>query len=247
MELINCGGVLELVRAYRLCWMSGKFSGGKTSFALYLAKQFLEEGYRLITNNSAIWAEDLREIGLYPSDHPKHANHLRAVVILDEGGLHFKSGKQIEQIAAYAAKMDAIYIVPSFFPPARDVQVLTIQPLFSFQSSGVPLIVYRWAVRLGGFKEGGWFAWWFPQEVYGVYSRQDPGAEPEAIVEFLIERTREFRARMGHGKGGRGKQIPVLEEEVSEVDVLADVARALDEHTQAISPVSTRGPKSRRK
>jgi hypothetical protein len=247
MGLINGGSVLELVRAYRLCWISGKFSGGKTSFALYLAKQFLSEGYRFITNNSTIWADALEDVQLYPGSHPKYANHLRAVVVLDEGGLYFKSGKQIEQIAAYAAKMDAIYILPSFWPPAREVQVFNIQPLFSFQSSGVPLIVYVWKVRLGNFKEGGWFAWFYPQEVYGTYSRQDPGAEPEYIVEFLIRRTQEFRERMGRRTKGGGDQIPILEQEISEADLLRDIVRSLDEATSSFEAVSVRGAKSRRK
>lgn len=247
MGLINGGQIVELVRAYRLCWISGKFSGGKTSFSLYLAKQFAKEGYRFVTNNNTIWADSLRDVQLYPPDDPKHANHLRSVVVLDEGGLYFKSSKQIEQVAAYAAKMDSIYIIPSFFPPAKDVTVLTIQPLFSFQSAGLPIIVYSWKVNLGGFKENGWFAWTFPQEVYGVYSRQDPGDEPDEIVDFLVRRTAQFRERMGRGKKTRGDTLPVLGAEVSETDVLRDVVRSLDEAAQSFEAVSARGAKSRRK
>lgn len=247
MGLINGGSVLELVRAYRLCWLTGKFSGGKTSFAHYMAKTFLDEGYRYVTNNASIWADDLREVQLFPADDDRHAHHLRAYVVVDEGGLYLKSGKQVEQIAAYAAKMDCIYVIPSFFPPAKDFQVLTIQPLFSFQSTGIPLIVYKWTVRLGGFRDGGWFAWFYPQEIYGTYSRQDPGADPEFIVRFLVTRTGEFREAMGRRSEEWGDAFSALETDVSESDLLRDVARSFEETAHSIEAVSARGAKSRRK
>jgi len=247
MGLINGNQIVELVRAYRLCWISGKYSGGKTSFAFYLAKKYLREGYRLLTNNQCIWNDPIKELELFPADHPKHANLLRAVVILDEGGLYFESGKQVKQIAAYSAKMDCIYIIPSFFPPAPQVQVLTIQPIFGFQSAGLPIIVYQWKVRINQFKDGGWFAWVLPQEIYGVYSRQDPGADPERLVEFLTRRVRDFRARMGHGSQGNRDTFSALGAQVSEADLLRDAVQAITETSHTIEAVSARSSKSRRK
>jgi hypothetical protein len=236
MPLINGGQILPIVQSYRLVWIAGKFSGGKTSFSYYLAKQFLErENYRLVSNTKCIWNDELDQVQLCEDDM------LHAVVVLDEGGQWFKSSKEIERVAAYAAKMDCIYIIPSFWPPNRAAQVVTIQPLFSFQSAGIPAIAYSWSVSLGAFKEKGWFVWLYPQELYGIYSRQDPGDSPEAIVSFLIERTTQFIQSKGRDHG-----LSTLET-TSEADLIHEAANTMVQAADAIASVSVRSSKSRRK
>jgi hypothetical protein len=64
---------------------------------------------------------------------------------MDEAGLALKA-RQVG-MAAYA-KMDCIYLFPSFFPPIRAAQVVTVQPIFSFVQIGLPVIVYRWRVKI---------------------------------------------------------------------------------------------------
>lgn len=222
MGLINSDVVLATVQSYRLVWISGRFGGGKTSLAYVLARRFLESGYRLVTNNQSVWGDQLEDVQLLES------GMLKAVVILDEGGLWFKSSKQIEMIASYAAKMDVIYLIPSFFPPTRTAQILVIQPVFNLKSAGLPLIVYRWRVRIGSFQDGGWFFWWRPSEIYGVYSRQDPGDTGSVIVEFLITRTEEFRARYGRALNSIPEMEITAEDRFSDaVDGMAEAADRL--------------------
>jgi len=189
--LIGAGGVLGILDMYRLIWISGKFGGHKTALAFQLAEIYLKRGYRLITNSRCVWADDIGQMELNEN------NQLHAVCVMDEGGLYFKSGRQVEQIAAYAAKMDIILIFPSFFPPTKSAQVVNIQPIVSLKSTGLPIIIYKWAVRLGSFKENGWFFWWNPSEIYGIYSRQDPGDDPEIIVNFLAKKSDEYRKTYG--------------------------------------------------
>lgn len=213
--LVNASGFVQTVWGYRLLWIMGRFGGGKTSLAYRLAQEYLDQGYRLITNNLSIWADRLEDIDLDEN------NHLKAVVILDEGGLVFKSSKQIEMIAAYANKMDCIYIIPSYFPPTRTAQVVTCQPVVNLKAAGVPVIAYKWRCKLGGFTDSGSFFWINPGEIYGIYSRQDPGDRASDIVQFLVEKSEEYRGRYGRYDG--------LSEvaEITETDILRDAAEAI--------------------
>ncbi len=191
MGLMNAGSVLQMIQNYRLIWLSGRFSGGKTSLAFAIAEYYAQMGYRIITNTKCIWADNPYECELNKD------GHLHAVVILDEGGTEFNTNKQVMEISAYSAKMDIIFLVPSFFPPARKFQVMEIQPVWNLKSVGIPYIHYQWGVHVGNFKDQGSFGWLFPQSVYGVYSRQDPGARTEAIVKVLVKRKEEFRQLHG--------------------------------------------------
>lgn len=224
MGLIGAGTFISVVHNYRLLWISGRFGGGKTSLGYYMASEWLKKGYRLITNGRCIWADDMEKI-----DFVDDFGHLKAVIVLDEGGLEFKASKQVEQIAAYASKMDCIYILPSFWPPVKAAQVVTCQPLFGFLLIGLPLIVYKWQVNLGGFKDAGHFFWWKPKEIYGVYSRQDPGDVAQDIIAYLVRKSEEFREIYGRA----GKRLSALD--VSETDILRDVASEFGEAADAIS------------
>jgi len=188
---INADPILGVLDMYRLIWISGRFGGHKTALAFKIAERYLQKGYYLATNSKCVWGDDLKDINLNQN------NQLHAVVVLDEGGLYFKSSKQIEQIAAYAAKMDVVYIIPSFFPPTKAAQVINIQPVVSLKATGLPIIVYKWRIDIGSFKEKGWFLWIYPNEIYGIYSRQDPGDDPDLIIEWLIDQSDEYRRRYG--------------------------------------------------
>lgn len=223
-----------IIASYRLVWASGRFGGHKTSLCYRLAVPFLDVGYRLVTNNLSVWSDDPEKVQLLPS------GHLKAVIILDEGGLEFKSNRQIEAIAAYANKMDCIYLIPSFFPPARVMQLLTVQPLFSLKATGLPVIVYRWRVKIGGFEDKGNFLWINPAEIYGIYSRQDPGARSENIVNWLIRRTDEYRKRF------HADTISSVALELTEEDKIIDALEGFQEAADGLSSLSF-GKRSRRR
>jgi hypothetical protein len=212
MGLVNAGVMLATLQSYRLCWISGRFGGGKTSFAYKAAAHYLDQGYRLVSNSKCVWAEDHKQINLDAN------GHLKCVVVLDEGGLWFKSSKQIEMVASYAAKMDVIYMLPSFWPPTRSAMVLVVQPVFNFKSAGLPIIAYKWRVKLGSFEDKGYFLWVRPSEIYGVYSRQDPGDSGAEIVDWLICQTEAFRKMHGRGEAYN----PVQTMEVTEWDILSE-------------------------
>ncbi|MFC1936776.1 hypothetical protein ACFLYP_03825 [Chloroflexota bacterium] len=238
MGLINGGQIISIVRDYRLLWMPGKFAGGKSSFAIYLAGLLAKEnGYRIITNMWTVWNDDIEEVRLLEN------GMLKCVVILDEGGLHFKSSAQIEQIAAYASKMDCIYIIPSFFPPTPKAQVVTVQPVYSLKAAGIPAIRYEWQVRVEGWRDQGTFWWWWPYEIYGVYSRQHPGTRPERIIQFLVERMEDYVRQF---EGDSTDSLPEMEQGSIE-DLLYDAVGQISEVSRNWSPVPARKTKQKRK
>lgn len=225
---LNAEPFFGIISSYRILWIGGRVGGHKTSLAYAIAERYLKEGYRLITNNKSVWADELEKCTLDEN------GHLRAVVLLDEGGLYFKSSKQIELIASYPAKMDVIFIIPSFWPPTQRAQILTCQPLFNLKAAGLPVVVYRWRAKIGAFEDKGLFAWLFPSSVYGIYSRQDPGDTAEKIITFLVEKTGEYRSLYG-----RTNSVSDLVT-VTEVDQFADAVESLAETVEAYASIPIR-------
>lgn len=226
---LNAEPFFGIVASYRLCWIGGRVGGHKTSLAYAIAEQFLNRGYRLISNNRSVWADDPRTVRLDDN------GMLRAVVLLDEGGLSFKSSRQVEMIASYPAKMDIIYLIPSFWPPTRAAQVLVCQPLFNFKSAGIPLVLYKWRVKIGGMEDQGKFLWWNPASIYGIYSRQDPGDTASEIIEYLVEKTGEFRKHYE-----RSDRLSTLEENQGPFDQLIDAAENMAEAADQLSTIPVR-------
>lgn len=238
--LIGASEILGIIQSYRLVWICGRFSGGKTSLAYKLSETYLKQGYRLLSNNKSIWADNHNEVSLLNDG----SNFLHAVNIYDEGGLYFKDSRQIEQVCSYAAKMDNIFMIPSFWPPTRAAQVVMVQPLYNLKKIGLPLIVYEWKVNMKGFRDEGKFYWLFPQEIFGIYSRRDPGADPEEIIRHVVAQTEEFIRR----EGGNVKPNGLFEVETNESDfgAIEDLVSVMEENIITGSAMAKRNSKRRR-
>ena len=228
MPLIGAETIYGIVEAYRLIHIAGRFSGGKTSLAFLLARHWLERGYRLVTNVKTVWADDPEEVRLRPG------GYLDTVVIFDEGGLWLQRNDLVKAVAAYAAKMRLIFLIPSVFAPAQLFRMVTIQPLFTFRHLKVPLTVYRWKISVGERLDGGTFLWILPglDKVYGVYSRQDPCEDPGRIIKWLEDRLQEFREYHGRAVkpvGAWGDSVSPAADMLSAASELSDAARELRE------------------
>ncbi|MBV6342272.1 hypothetical protein [Candidatus Magnetobacterium casense] len=149
-----------------------------------IAEDYLKKGYRLVCNFRCAWADDLETV------HLNKDGHLKAVVILDEGGRYVKTSAFLDAVVSYPGKMDLVLLITSVLPPAPMARRLSIKYAWSMFGFGVPCVVYRWALE--GEHEKGHFAWLFPSEIYGVYSRNDPGAGAQEITEYLIQREKDF-------------------------------------------------------
>jgi hypothetical protein len=248
MPLLNAAPMVGMVRQYRGAWIGGGYGKGKTSFAIRLSYEFLKRGYRLVTNTRCVWADDLNSLELLCESGAQ----LKAVVLLDEGGMYFNTGKDWEEMAQYVRKMDCIYLVPSHSAPASVAQEMTIEPLFSFIPCGIPFIVYKWSVRTRNVRDAGFFGWWQPSEVYGLYSTLDPGDSPEDIVDFMYDRTWEFKAyyERGERRKYRSKyryQVRGVDSKRREDETVAGLMEAADQFAQAADTLETVSKRKRRR
>lgn len=223
--LIGHSQFFEILQSYRICWLGGRFSGGKTSLAVRMFRDFGDMGYRLVSNLACVWNDNPESVNLL--DNGK----LHTVVILDEGGIFLKAGVQVERALAYAAKMDCIFMVPSFWPPVRAAQVLTCQPVFNFKGAGLPLILYKWRVKIGAFADNGFFLWFWPSEIYGIYSRQHPGMDGSLIMDWLVKKTGDYIER--YGAGGNGISGMEVTQQDLFIEAAENIAGAADEFSSS--------------
>lgn len=187
--LINSDEILRIIMQTRQAWIFGYTGCHKTSLAYRFAYELIKKKVvkYLYTNNRSIWADDIT----------KAFDQINGVVIIDEGGIYIESKKEVTNFKALAMKLNVIYLIPSNEEPPKNFQVLKIEPIGSIIDSGIPLIVYRWETKKGGQKDNGFFGWWDPSEIYGVYSRQDPGENTTKLLEEVKRITGNFYAKFG--------------------------------------------------
>lgn len=158
---------------------------------------------------------------------------------MDEGGLWLKRNAQVEAMAAYAAKMDVVYIISSYFPPASYFRIFKIKVLYGFRHIRIPLVFYRWSLKdVEGFADRGLLVWWNPGEVYGVYSRQDPAADGNEIVEIMAQKVEEFRQKYDRSLRRRVRESEL--ERTSFEEVVADFADVVSEFRDAAARIRRR-------
>lgn len=200
--LLGAERFIGMLETYRILHIDGRFGGGKTSLAVRIFVHFADKGYRLVTNTACVLADKLENL------KPDEAGMLKAVCLLDEGGNYFGDREDAKELVSYAAKLDLIYILPSFEPPHRRLKVLTVQPVRNWFSIGLPLIEYNYRLKSGMAEDKGKFLWLFPQEVYGLYSRQDPGEDPDYIMKWLYEAKNTYRRH--YGRSERKTFVPTI-------------------------------------
>lgn len=194
MPFMGAQVAFATLHGYRMCWLPGAYGNGKTLMAVAVyAMYFKQRGYKLVSNLQTVWTEpDLEAVQL------DDKGHLKAFILIDEGGQYFTGGNMIRELTRNPRKMDYIFCFPSFHDPHRKAQVFQIQPIWSYRSAGIPYIRYQWSVRIGHYKASGQFGWFGFQEMFGVYSSSSPGDSPAKIRKWLEQRTREFRASWGY-------------------------------------------------
>lgn len=248
--LFNAAEFLGNFANQRICWIAGKLGGHKTAFAYLLASMYLEKGYRLVTNNLSVWSDRLADVAL------DDKGYLKAFVLLDEGGLFFNTSEDVREVAAYLSKMDSCVVLPSAQPPSRSAQGLILQPVWSFRNTGIPVIFYQWKLANLMQKRVGWFVWWRPSEIYGIYSRRDPGTNCEEIRAFVNYRTEQYKRLFERDpdyswkeEGDVQDQVSGMERRRREIDpsaaAMAEAAGAIEQAGFDLETVLSRGRRRR--
>lgn len=179
--LIGADGVVGMLKNYRVMWINGRYGGGKTALAHMLAHELLRSGFSryLISNTRSVWRDDPAKVQL------RDGVLADSVMILDEGGMFLQTGREADQYLAFMRKMNIVLIIPSVQPPSARVRFLTVQRFMTLGAVGLPMWLYSMTLMSGGIREQMRFAWWKPQEIFGIYDTVGAPTDDGGIDEYL--------------------------------------------------------------
>lgn len=172
----------EMVSRFRLLWLAGRFGGGKTSLAVYLAARFCQAGLttRIVSNTPL----RLREVErLDPRDVHDVTD---AVLLMDESWRYVGAGmdKQVREWVAYMRKRNQILLMPSAMDIARPLRVITIERRFNFTAFGLPLWWYTWFLNTATAKEKSQWFWWHPKRAFSLYDHSLPEMDDFVLYDW---------------------------------------------------------------
>lgn len=172
----------EMVSRYRLLWLSGRYGGGKTSLAVYLAARFCQAGLTdKIVSNTPL---QLQELGrLDPRDVHDVTD---CCLVMDESWRYVGAGmdKQVREWMAYMRKRNQILLMPSVMDIARSLRVVRIERKFNFMAFGLPVWWYTWFVNSATAKEKSQWFWWHPARVFALYDHSLPEMDDFVVYEW---------------------------------------------------------------
>lgn len=223
------------IHGIRLVYIPGYFGYGKTLLAVGMyVNYFGPRGYKLITNINCVLASELEDVQLDEN------GKMKVFILIDEGGEYLDGSRDVKDLLRNPRKMDYVLVIPSYHEPHRSAQKLTITPIWSFRSAGIPYIKYEWRSKIN--KSNGQFGWFGFQEAFGVYSSNDPAYSPLKIRNWLVERNNEYRARFGYDDED---EFYGMEQEGENhfADVAKDFGDAMEEAEQFVQTLDKRTTK----
>lgn len=202
MPLMQSSIFINYVRLYRVLWLQGRYGGGKTALAYRIAYELCEKyGYRYIMGNThSVWNDVLENIQQSPD------GRVGLVMILDEGGLFLKTGKDVEAFLAFLRKLDIIILIPSVTRPSTRVCFFSVQRLFNWYSFGFPFWTYRFQLDSGAIRERGFFHWHKPTEIFGIYDTASAPTSDGGLNDAIQQFTKGLQKATGHKETGVGSQ-----------------------------------------
>jgi len=182
LRWVNAEYVLQVLRAFRVVWLKGRFGGGKTLLSFALGREFLERGWSryLISNIGSAWSDKVENVE--PRD-----TKLDVFVIVDEAGQFLQTNSQIDTVMAYARMMNVVAVMPSVMPIPVRARFLSIIRVFNAYGIGLPFWIYRLDLSYAGQTERTHFALLKPHEYYGVYDTESFAAD-DAGIGLLMRR-----------------------------------------------------------
>jgi len=223
LVFFNASEFLNMLSAFRIVWLSGRFGGGKTSLAVILGAWLLANGkVDTVVSNFETSISTPPAFPLYNS-----------AILLDESWIYLDDRSSVTTYAAFVRKFNHYLILPSVWPPHNRFTFLSVQRVFNAYVVGVPAWVYRWQLGMRSVKEKGYFAVFNPSAIFGHYDTEfvpvDDGGVSDAIKKTGESRGFVKRSKMavvnyddpGAGPGGFGEAVDAVE------DVAFDVSEAV--------------------
>lgn len=244
--LINGFNVLANLKAWRVLWLDGHLRGGKTSLAFRLGYELLMQGEvkYLCSNIPNVWNSRPSEIPFY-----EDTKLLNTVFIADEGGHIIRNSKDSEQYITGLGKLNAYLIVPSRRAPSSDVTNFRIQRVINLSTIGINAWFYKYLIKDGFQKDDGWFIWYNPGEIFGVYDTDmfpvtDGGigyALEDAIEKITVENKEERERFQSFKRRSTGNTILFMDETIEGVKrTLEETQNSFDDLSAHIEKIKKR-------
>lgn len=221
-RLVGGDSFLAILTAYRSLWLAGRFGGGKTALATWLAGYLAAAGLvrRVHTNYPCAWST------------PPAVPVRDAVCVIDESWLFVDSWRRVRGYAAFSRKLNTYLLLPSVFPPHHRLRFLSVQRALNGYSFGLPFWVYRWMLGLGSVREKGYFAWLYPHRIFAEFDTAYIPADDGGILDALTATMAGFDIADAGGEG-------VFSSGELEA-VLADTAATFESAAESISRTARR-------
>lgn len=183
MPLLGADVALSMLKTFRVVWIGGQPGAFKTALAFRLGYALLEKGFcrYLVSNTRSVWRDDPNKVEL------KGGVLVDAVMILDEGGMFLKTGRDADSFISFLRKMNIVLIIPSVMPPTGRVRYLSIQRLMTLRTIGIPALIYNMQLDYGNVHESFKFVWWRPEEIFGVYDTSGAPSDDAGLDQYVNE------------------------------------------------------------
>lgn len=189
-ELINGAMFLRALKDYRVLWLDGRYGGGKTLFAFYLAAALVDKGYAkyIVSNVQSVWNDGIKKI----MDNVRSGQYLDTVLILDEAGIFLDNGGRAKAFNAFLRKYNVILLLPSVQPPASVLQRFSCFREVEWSAIGLPVWQYKATLRTGqstGRADRDTFRMWLtnPGNLFGIYDTEALPLDANAIEIMMKE------------------------------------------------------------
>jgi hypothetical protein len=177
VRFFNAGEFLNMLLAFRICWIDGRHGGGKTSFAVILAAWLLaNKKVDLVVSNIP---NNFRSEPTIPLNN--------ACIILDEAWIYLDSRQSIFDYAAFVRKFNHFLLLPSVWEVHSKLSFFTCYRIFNGYAYGVPAWIYKWKLRRSSVKDNGWFMVINPEAVFGLYPDKFVPGDDSGIYEAVKE------------------------------------------------------------
>lgn len=193
MPLVNSALILGYLETFRVCNIGGRFGGGKTALGFRLARELIERKKvrHIVSNVQSVWNDDPAHIQLVNGQAD-------VAIILDEAGLFLETGRDAKKFLAYLRKLNVILIMPTVLEPAARIRFLTVQRIMNLEVMAFPMWLYRLDLIYGRTKEKGFFGWWKPREIFGIYDTKGYPSDDGGLAHFQKKWTEEVALGAGY-------------------------------------------------
>lgn len=213
---------LKLLSAYRVCWLSGRFGGGKTSLGVWLASWLVQQNYA---------AHIVSNIDITGRTFPPPLPIKDSAIMLDEAWIYIDTWNDVKAYAAFLRHMNLYLIMPSVWPPHPRLRILEVHRVFNGRVIGLPVWFYRWSLSMASIREKGFFALAYPQRCFKFYDTEyipkDDGGIVAAMASSIGElpggsngkrSRRQTSSEVGGGTGGSEEAVQRIESAVERLD-----------------------------